>query len=692
MAYVADKQLGGVVVITDVSASGVISTGTQVADTRAFTFEQVTPGISVDIASPVPPDPKMLTLSNRGSVDITVQGVVIEPGPAYGLFWNGTAFVPQTIEGKGKLSATEDTQSIAITGDGSPIAPLAVDVKLSAVTGNGIELRADGLYYKDPQPGKGQIIYVDGRNGDDTAGTGDFKAPFKTYAKANTIATANSLIIVYPGTYNEDLVLKSGTFLQGFAAKDGSIVKFTGMTTIGTDIGSLKVKDVILEGKPGNPTLNINGSTGGVIFDNVSIEHQSGPTTDVVVFNGNNNRSWYSFSSGSIAGNVVMNGNQAGYDVYIDGGAEAPTVTHQAAAATLVVSNRLQIGTVTHVRGALFMKNVGTVLKNTNGLSIISSANDSTPDNGYLALHDVGVVQLDGTFGTIQKTGTCAYVIGDIKSNPQNDTFTGTRVYVENAVHIHANYAAPTAYTPADPSLVGHLKGINTALAAAAGGLSAVTSADTNTVDFTGAGTVAQPLSADVKVSASANNVLQKMTDGLFVAKVDSGIDSVTHQNSGNLAMTGSGTVSDPLIGNVLLSTDPRNLIQEDVTNGGIVVLKATVHAELAFSISYNWLAQESLYTFIATEPYIIPQGMLGWKGFISFLSGQVPSSGTINVMKTGGGVTTQIGLITILSDTSITVTFDNPVTFNEGDVLSLVANNQLVFGTFAFTILVTRP
>jgi hypothetical protein len=95
------------------------------------------------------------------------------------------------------------------------------------------------------------------------------------------------------------------------------------------------------------------------------------------------------------------------------------------------------------------------------GGCINSTANSGS---GILYMSEVSLFQSNFTYGSINKTGTCPYVLGDVNRNPSIDILTGTRLnFIRVSNDISANLT-PTNYNVANASINAHLTGINTRL------------------------------------------------------------------------------------------------------------------------------------------------------------------------------------------------------------------------------------
>ena len=98
------------------------------------------------------------------------------------------------------------------------------------------------------------FIYV-AKNGLDS-NDGSAESPYLTVSKAITVATSGTTIYIYPGTYTENLTLKSGVSLTS-PVKFG--VYITGNHTLSTT-GTIVLDNIILN-STSSDTLTVSGST-----------------------------------------------------------------------------------------------------------------------------------------------------------------------------------------------------------------------------------------------------------------------------------------------------------------------------------------------------------------------------------------------------------------------------------------------
>jgi hypothetical protein len=690
MAYTSNKQLGGILNVDDVTTTGeIIGTAQEMAQSRALVFNQETAGISVTLRAPVPPTAKQIYIINKGTANLIINGQTIKPNPAYSFYWTGGEYVPMQVEGVGVVSNTLDGDTVAFTGLGSPDDPLTAEVKISAAPNNNLVTTPQGLFAEKINTGASTLYVVDRVNGVDT-NAGDWNHPWKTIGKALSTIPNNTqaAVAILPGTYNEDLVLPANKRILAFAfgAKDSSTVKVTGKITNEADAANIRLKNIQVEGKVGQTTLEFANADGSIIFDDCSLSHVSGDGGLVVNFAAGNT-GWYAFKGGSIKGQVSVPANNSNITVYFEDSAEPFIPTLANVAASVLIAKMLALGTVTHSGGNLAISDIGRVI-DTGGVAISSTAN-----SGFLSLRNINLAQAGGGFGDLVKTGTCDFILANVHRDPVNneDGFTGTQILVDSAVDIHSSYDTPTAYTPHDETIRGHLQGINDALAATGGGLSAVDHSNTDTISFNGSGSPGNPLFADVRISSASNNALTTNPDGLYVPISDVGMEEVFHANSDTVDITGSGTSGDPLIAEVSLSTNPKNRIDKDA--GGLLVLPQPRTAVFLVNVAYNWLDDDVIFEHVATEAFTLKEDLQGstinviYSGPDTTPGGQDFMDTQILIQKNGG----YIGDI-LFNGTSETITFNGDQSFSVNDILTLKSTTEDTFKHVSISLAVTRP
>jgi hypothetical protein len=159
-------------------------------------------------------------------------------------------------------------------------------------------------------------LYVSKGGSDSNAGS--VNAPMLTVQAAINNAVSGTVIFIFPGTYTENLILKSGVYLT-------CPIKF-GVTILGNHVasftGTIVIENIILNSTTGN-TLSISGTTalnlqliGGSIYStdgdainwsntNSSSKLYIEDSTIVVSTSGSTARAFY--SSSTTAGSIIAN-------------------------------------------------------------------------------------------------------------------------------------------------------------------------------------------------------------------------------------------------------------------------------------------------------------------------------------------------------------------------------------------------
>lgn len=532
------KQLGNVIRILDVDANGQLSTPEDLSIVKAFIFIQDTPDIEVTFPNPSDINAiRTIPIINRGSVAITVHGIVVKPGPVYGLYWDGTAYHSTIVESVGIVSFTENNNAVIIQGNGEENDPLKVDVNISANAGNKLQILSDGLYYGAVYPGSGKLYWVDAATGSDT-NDGSFSSPFATITKANSIAIIGSSVAILSGTYTENVTFLSGIYYFAFGnSADSSVsrVRITGNHTFaasvyeGIDFYSNNSVPTSLNGVAGARFIRCNFSRADIAtFSNV-IEVNTG------------NSGTFLFVDCSINGDVaVLSTQTTGVTINISRPRSLGSIKSQSSFASINVFDALEIGAITHSAGNLSLYRVARVIASSSGDSIISTA-VADPAN-KLTLAEVSLLQANGTYGRFSKIGDCVYALSAVDRGVNNDTETGIRTIPIPADDIRAGFN-PLSYTPNNASVKAHLQAIDVLLS---GGSTAVVTQDSSSVSFTGEGNSFAPLTADVKIDPSSENTLISGPDGLLVkgAATSTGrtwwVDYINGEDSNNNGQFGS--------------------------------------------------------------------------------------------------------------------------------------------------------
>jgi len=349
------------------------------------------------------------------------------------------------------------------------------------------------------------VKYV-AKNGNDSTGDGSFAKPYLTIQAAINAASAGGSVIVMPGNYTEDLTINKQMNLYGFGAYSiqRSLVlgklSITSTSTIGVNHLGFQTTD--------KNALEVT-SSGAVRFESCTFERVGGG--GCVYVSGNLTGGIY-FVNCYVSGNFE-NASSIPFPVVVMGttSTEMKVVTTTTTSYTRVEFCS-EIGPVTHTAGGLVIANCRGILKDGSGNCITSTA--ALNATNIFALVNVALQQEDGTYGKINKTGTCYYALSLVNRSTAIDVLTGTRIsFAVFADDISAN-RTPTNYTAATADIKAHLAGVDTAiggkeptittLSAAKGGLATNASAFTGVVKASsGVFSAATLVNADVSASAA---------------------------------------------------------------------------------------------------------------------------------------------------------------------------------------------
>lgn len=321
--------------------------------------------------------------------------------------------------------------------------------KTANVTFNGTTFSPSLTFQQIPTSYPINNVWYIAENGNDTTGNGTISKPYATFAKAQSMAGSNDTVVVFNGAYTENWTITKSLFINCGIDNE---VKLTGSLSF----SQTNPFYTVIQGLQVNGNVDNGINTGGWRMQECTI---NGDITIV----------------GDITGNIVLENCQCptgtvqvsttnNVEVQIDSGYYNGSLVVDNTGSVVYVRNLLGLGTVTHSAGALLLlANIVGVKKDGSGNSINSTATNASPFN-FIAIGSVSTQQADLTYGLINKTGNCPYVISaGCNISPTGNTLTGTQSLQTLADYVNANYT-PTNYTPINNSVNGHLQGINAAL------------------------------------------------------------------------------------------------------------------------------------------------------------------------------------------------------------------------------------
>lgn len=289
-------------------------------------------------------------------------------------------------------------------------------------------------------------IFVE-TNGSDTGtvADGSMLRPYATLAKALAEASAGDFIVLGSGAHTVTNLEISTSNLTFVSKGVGDGTSISGNVSIAEDTNKIKFAGIKISGDFSDE------GTGQNVFRDVAVtgafsRSDAGSFFEVV----NSELNTVSVTGATAVGSMFVANTKVTGAVSID------SINH-----TVHFFGCPRLGTVTHGGGKLTLDNIQLVTK-TTGNSVNSSA--TATDSGFLKLAGVNLKQIDGSYGLINKTGNCAYEISaDTNRDEVNDVLTGTRAQASFAKDVAANFA-PSAYSPAGPSVKEHLEAIATKL------------------------------------------------------------------------------------------------------------------------------------------------------------------------------------------------------------------------------------
>jgi hypothetical protein len=388
----------------------------------------------------------------------------ITPGP-----FDPSEWTDLTLDNDGGLNVvtTVDGDTINFSGLGTAGSPLSAEVIVSGDPDNILVLGPDGLFVPPADIlllSSGRTIWLDQVNGDD-ANQGEISSPVGTLTRAMALATPNDVIRAYPGTYTDSITnWKENVLLEGFGSEDSISTLIRGHQR--TTLTRMKMKNIQLIGTTlSEPTLLIDNSMGRHYLDNVSISHVGGDTETSIEFVGNN-QNWFTMIGGSIEGLVSIDDTLqiSPFQPTFIGGFGTPRFILSRPPVTLSIVDRILVGHIQHDNGALFLKNIGVMVADGSGESLVSTA---ITGFGALFMQNTNFLQVDGSWGDLHKTGNAPRTMFGISYDPAtpDSDLNGGNILGYQARDIYGNYDDPVNYDILGPTLQDHLEGIDLALA-----------------------------------------------------------------------------------------------------------------------------------------------------------------------------------------------------------------------------------
>ena len=303
------------------------------------------------------------------------------------------------------------------------------------------------------------VLYVS-KNGNDTTGSGSEINPYLTIAKAVAVAATDSIIVIYPGTYTENITLnnKSGLHIYGVGpvVMNGRFL-LSGSSTINGLFQNISFTNT------GAVTVWVSNAT-NLRFVNCPITRGDGAANVAIRVDSTSVTGEVSFEYCDISATAEILGSQQVIFRGIDN--SNFRLETQTESSITVVEDSPVIGYVTHESGMLSLRNIGRIVKaSASGDSIISNCGVGASSGNRLSVDNVSLVQSDNTVGKINKTGLCPYILTAVARTPSQDILTGTRQRFNLLGDDMGGNYTPSSYTASTDAIKSHLTGIDTKLA-----------------------------------------------------------------------------------------------------------------------------------------------------------------------------------------------------------------------------------
>lgn len=363
------------------------------------------PGGTIDIG--LDPNPTLggnLNLNGYSIISGPGQNIPLQPGVGGEIILDGLTF--PTVDGN--------------SGD------------LLGTDGNGhlVWFAVPGISNSQP----GLTYYVDGSVS--TTGDGSKETPFKTVAEAVSMAVAGDTVVIYSGTYSENLTLTESLYFKAIDNADVTIFgKFIVPVSVTVETTGIKFENNVDQMIVNDGTMTING--GSLVRDNVTGITNNGT---MVLRDSLIKTVIDSFSSIRL------------YNVDSDGGL---VTTRQ----LLVVYSAIKSPMINHIDGLVELRNSPAIdVDDTGALIGLGVSLKSTSNNDSLLIDNVSFKQVSG-WSKINKTGNCGWIINNVGRNPLSDVLSGPRLNFTTEASDLSSYYNPEHYEiPSNVSEVRDIK------------------------------------------------------------------------------------------------------------------------------------------------------------------------------------------------------------------------------------------
>lgn len=247
-------------------------------------------------------------------------------------------------------------------------------------------------------------------SGSDAENDGSASFPYATISKALLAAPTGSSVVIYPGTYHENLsITQDDTVISSLS---GNVIINGGFSTTADNV---MIKGLTFASTT-TAVINIS-SNNNIVFKNCSMDN-----TISIILSGSVGTG-VAFFGCEILGTVTINSTSTNSIIFRDSYGFGLTM----AGGTVLVSSSTNIQSVNHTGGYLYINNVSVIEKNTSDVSITSSA--SMGAGNYLLVSNSSLQQYDNSFGSISITGGVHYSFNDVVFDPTYTLPESGRIY-----------------------------------------------------------------------------------------------------------------------------------------------------------------------------------------------------------------------------------------------------------------------
>ncbi len=245
--------------------------------------------------------------------------------------------------------------------------------------------------------------------------------PFKTLQAAVNAASSSTVIFLHlTGSATENITISAANnlFIQGVAGHvDSQQFELNGRITISGTSTRVRLKNFQITPTDENPAITVDGSSGRHYFERISCTGQG------VTFTGTYSN-WCEFRDCGIEGDISIAGTPVpGASVsFYNTLALTAAMTVNSPDVTVQMFGTKGLGSLTHTTGNLIINDFIGI----GSAGITSTCNFGS---GVFLMGNASMLTPAFSMATLNKSGTCLYVLGNVVRNEASDTVNGTRLF-----------------------------------------------------------------------------------------------------------------------------------------------------------------------------------------------------------------------------------------------------------------------